>query len=146
MIRLINNRIHLEDSEVRAAAVGTISKFALKQQSVRGQVIQLLKHALNDPDEEVRERAFQSINVFSEEASAYLEDKAKEAQTIDFEEITYIEKYLEMNKESIEESEDVDVISKDKIYDFAKEQNIQVAQAPDTSASTNYDDFSAGAT
>ncbi|KAL4445701.1 hypothetical protein ABPG74_006252 [Tetrahymena malaccensis] len=143
MIRLINNRIHLEDSEVRAAAVGTISKFASKQQSVREQVIQLLKHALSDPDEEVRERAFQSINTFSEQVTSYLEDKAREASTIDFQEITYIEKYIEMNKQEIEESEDIEALSKNKIYEFAQAQNIQTTQAPETQQSTNYDDFSA---
>lgn len=58
MIRLINNRIHLEDSEVRAAAVGTIAKFAFRQPAVKDQVIELLKKAMSDPDEEVRERAF----------------------------------------------------------------------------------------
>lgn len=82
--------------------------------------------ALNDPDEEVRERAFQNIVLLEEsDKTSYLEDMAKSAAApVDFEEITFIEKYISMNQQSIEETDEDDILSKEKIYSFARSQNI----------------------
>lgn len=43
VIRFINNRIHLEDSEIRAAAIGTIGKFGLKYPELKDNIVNLLK-------------------------------------------------------------------------------------------------------
>jgi len=46
------------------------------------------------------------------------------AAPVDFEEITFIEKYISMNQQSIEETDEDDILSKEKIYSFARSQNI----------------------
>lgn len=42
------------------------------------------------------------------------------AAPVDFEEITFIEKYISMNQQSIDETDEDDILSKEKIYSFAR--------------------------
>lgn len=56
-IRYVYNRIILEASAVRAAAVSTLGAFGTQLQELRPNVILLLKRSLSDDDDEVRERA-----------------------------------------------------------------------------------------
>lgn len=46
------------------------------------------------------------------------------AAPVDFEEITFIEKYIAMNQQNIQETDEDDILSKEKIYSFARSQNI----------------------
>ena len=56
-IRFIYNRMILENATVRAAAVGALSKFAARVESLRPSVATLLRRCLKDEDDEVRDRA-----------------------------------------------------------------------------------------
>ena len=56
-IRFVFNRIILENSVVRAAAVSTLGSFATRVQELRPSVSVLIKRSLVDEDDEVRDRA-----------------------------------------------------------------------------------------
>jgi len=56
-IRVIYNRVILENATVRAAAVSALARFALECDDLRSNIIVLLKRALYDSDDEVRDRA-----------------------------------------------------------------------------------------
>ncbi len=71
LIRYIYNRLVLEDAEVRVAAVGALTKFALEQPSLKPSIISILKRSLNDPDDDVRDRAIISLKGM-ESASPFL--------------------------------------------------------------------------
>ena len=42
VIRIVNNRLHLEDAEIRAAAVGVLGKFLLHYPNEKANLIELL--------------------------------------------------------------------------------------------------------
>ena len=56
-IRFIYNRVILENSAVRAAAVSALTKFAASCPSLRQSILALLKRSLMDEDDETRDRA-----------------------------------------------------------------------------------------
>lgn len=56
-IRFIYNRVILENSAVRAAAVTALAKFAASCPSLRTSIMALLKRSLVDEDDETRDRA-----------------------------------------------------------------------------------------
>eukprot|EP00887_Chlorella_sp_A99_P007682 scaffold20.g7682.t1 len=56
-IRYIYNRVILENATVRAAALSALAKFGAECGELRGRVVVLLKRALYDNDDEVRDRA-----------------------------------------------------------------------------------------
>lgn len=56
-IRFIYNRVILENSAVRAAAVSALTKFAASCPSLRVSILALLKRSLMDEDDETRDRA-----------------------------------------------------------------------------------------
>ena len=56
-IRVIYNRVILENATVRAAAISALARFALECESLRENIIVLLRRALYDSDDEVRDRA-----------------------------------------------------------------------------------------
>lgn len=56
-IRFIYNRVILENSAVRAAAVSALTKFAASCPSLRTSILTLLKRSLVDEDDETRDRA-----------------------------------------------------------------------------------------
>ncbi|KAL7515157.1 hypothetical protein ACHAXN_012934 [Cyclotella atomus] len=62
-IRFIYNRVILENSAVRAAAVAALSKFAARCPSLRTSVMTLLKRSLDDEDDETRDRASVAVSV-----------------------------------------------------------------------------------
>ncbi|KAK7208395.1 vesicle coat complex COPI, gamma subunit [Myxozyma melibiosi] len=63
-IRYIYNRVVLENSIVRAAAVTALSKFSLiEDESVQASVKVLLTRCLDDPDDEVRDRAAMALRL-----------------------------------------------------------------------------------
>ena len=57
-IRFIYNRINLERSVIRAAAVSALAAFANGVPTLKRSVLQLLRKCLDDSDDEVRERAY----------------------------------------------------------------------------------------
>lgn len=77
-IRFIYNRVILENSVVRAAAVSTLAKFASKVPALRPSVAVLLKRSLQDEDDEVRDRVTISLTILGAEENksdcAYLLD------------------------------------------------------------------------
>lgn len=56
-IRYIYNRIVLENATVRAAAVTALAEFGAKVDELRPRIVALLRRALYDADDEVRDRA-----------------------------------------------------------------------------------------
>lgn len=62
-IRFIYNRVILENSAVRAAAVSALAKFAAQCPSLRTSVMTLLKRSLCDEDDETRDRAAIAVSV-----------------------------------------------------------------------------------
>jgi coatomer subunit gamma len=62
-IRFIYNRVILENSSVRAAAVSALAKFAAQCPSLRTSIMTLLKRSLNDEDDETRDRATLCVSV-----------------------------------------------------------------------------------
>ena len=65
-IRFIYNRVILENSAVRAAAVGALSKFAARCPSLRSSILTLLKRSLGDEDDETRDRASVAVSVLKD--------------------------------------------------------------------------------
>ena len=65
-IRFIYNRVILENSAVRAAAVAALSKFAARCPSLRTSIVTLLKRSLDDEDDETRDRASVAVSVLKE--------------------------------------------------------------------------------
>jgi len=43
IIRYVNNRLNLEEVEIRAAAVGTLFKYAVKYENLKGNILQLFQ-------------------------------------------------------------------------------------------------------
>mmetsp|Transcript_7106 Transcript_7106/g.10182 ORF Transcript_7106/g.10182 Transcript_7106/m.10182 type:complete len:958 (-) Transcript_7106:212-3085(-) len=62
-IRFIYNRVILENSSVRAAAIASLSKFAAKCPSLRTSITNLLRRSLNDEDDETRDRTAIALEI-----------------------------------------------------------------------------------
>mmetsp|Transcript_6999 Transcript_6999/g.20637 ORF Transcript_6999/g.20637 Transcript_6999/m.20637 type:complete len:924 (-) Transcript_6999:83-2854(-) len=75
-IRFIYNRLILENSLVRAAAVDTLTKIAMKCPALRRDVLILLQFGQNDNDDEVRER----ISLYSSVLNQALDEQNDSAQ------------------------------------------------------------------
>lgn len=65
-IRFIYNRVILENSAVRAAAVSALTKFASSCPSLRTSIMTLLKRSLMDEDDETRDRAAIAVAVLED--------------------------------------------------------------------------------
>lgn len=65
-IRFIYNRVILENSAVRAAAVAALSKFAARCPSLRTSIMTLLRRSLDDEDDETRDRASVAVSVLKD--------------------------------------------------------------------------------
>ena len=75
-IRYIFNRTILENSPIRAAAVSALAKFAaVLDENFRQKVRILLNRCLDDPDDEVRDRAIVYLKLMeSGNTSTYITD------------------------------------------------------------------------
>jgi len=62
-IRFIYNRVILENSSVRAAAVSSLVKFAARCPSLRASILSLLNRSVDDEDDETRDRAAVAIKI-----------------------------------------------------------------------------------
>jgi coatomer protein complex subunit gamma len=65
-IRFIYNRVMLENSSVRAAAVSALAKFAASCPSLRPSLLTLLKRSLEDEDDETRDRTTIYVTIVEE--------------------------------------------------------------------------------
>lgn len=77
LIRLIYNRIILENPVVRCSALSALGEIANSDPESRINVLNLIKRSLNDSDHEVRERAYFYYKVLSTQIE---ETKSKEAR------------------------------------------------------------------
>lgn len=69
LIRYIYNRLILENTMVRVACVGALSKFALEVPESRMDIIKILRNkCCIDPEDEVRDRAIVSLALISKES------------------------------------------------------------------------------
>ena len=75
-LRYIYNRVILENSPVRAAAVTALAKIAEGVADLRPRIITLLKRCLEDSDDEVRDRAAFYLRILQEKelAQRYIAD------------------------------------------------------------------------
>jgi len=64
-IRFIYNRVILENSSVRAAAVSALAKFASQIPSLRSSILALLNRSLLDEDDETRDRTALAVKVLT---------------------------------------------------------------------------------
>lgn len=62
-VRFVYNRVILENSCVRAAAVSALTKFACKVPSLRSSILSLLHRSLHDEDDETRDRVAVAVKV-----------------------------------------------------------------------------------
>lgn len=69
-IRYIYNRVILENAIVRAAAVSSLAKFGVGDNSLNGRISVLLTRCLDDVDDEVRDRAAMYLRVLKESTLA----------------------------------------------------------------------------
>jgi coatomer protein complex subunit gamma len=65
-IRFIYNRVMLENSCVRAAAIAALAKFAASCPSLRASIMNLLQRGLLDEDDETRDRTVLLMNVLQD--------------------------------------------------------------------------------
>lgn len=68
-LRFILNRIHLDESKVRSAAISCLGEIGIKIESVRDECHSIILSYMNDIDDEVRERAFYYSNLIDEDQS-----------------------------------------------------------------------------
>eukprot|EP00761_Pharyngomonas_kirbyi_P008188 gb/GECH01008199.1/.p1 GENE.gb/GECH01008199.1/~~gb/GECH01008199.1/.p1 ORF type:complete len:868 (+),score=209.99 gb/GECH01008199.1/:1-2604(+) len=73
-IRYINNRVHLEEPEVRAAAVMALATIGAKVSSLRRSIVVLLKRSLADNSDEVRDRALLYKTVLESNDESIIKD------------------------------------------------------------------------
>eukprot|EP00049_Salpingoeca_infusionum_P027669 m.33668 g.33668 ORF g.33668 m.33668 type:complete len:866 (+) comp9654_c0_seq1:58-2655(+) len=73
-IRFIYNRLILENSIVRAAAVNALQQFGAKCEALRPSVIVLLRRSIQDGDDEVRDRVVLALDALENDQSAFLLD------------------------------------------------------------------------
>lgn len=64
-VRYIYNHVQLESPVVRAVAVSTLAKFAAQVPSLRSSISTLFQRTMNDPDDEVRDRAVFFYKLFT---------------------------------------------------------------------------------
>jgi len=86
-IRYIYNRVVLENAIVRAAAVTALAKFGagecgIKHPDVKKSVIVLLTRCLDDPDDEVRDRAALNLKLIQDEDQTIAERFVKNGRYI----------------------------------------------------------------
>jgi coatomer protein complex subunit gamma len=67
LVRYIYNRIILENATVRAAAISSLGEIAYKEANLKKNIVNLIKNSMNDPDNEVRERAYFYVKALTEE-------------------------------------------------------------------------------
>ena len=65
-IRFLYNRLILDRSQVRAAAVTSLSKFAVQCPSLRASIVLLLNRSLVDVDDETRDRAAVAVKMIQQ--------------------------------------------------------------------------------
>ncbi|CUF48450.1 coatamer gamma subunit, putative [Bodo saltans] len=64
-VRYIYNHVQLESPVVRAVAVSTLAKFAAQVPALRTSIATLFQRTMNDPDDEVRDRAVFFYKLFT---------------------------------------------------------------------------------
>lgn len=74
-IRYIFNRLILENATVRASAVSALANFGAECENLRPRVIVLLKRALHDNDDEVRDRSTMYLRALGENPDLVLAKK-----------------------------------------------------------------------
>lgn len=82
-IRFIYNRVILENSAVRAAAVSALTKFAAACPSLRTSIMTLLKRSLVDEDDETRDRAAIAVATLEDAMAKFpYEAPAEDAEVV----------------------------------------------------------------
>jgi len=83
-IRFIYNRVMLENSAVRAAAIGSLAKFAASCPSLRASIMTLLKRGMEDEDDETRDRTTLLMCVLEDamEKNPYIAPTEEEEQEV----------------------------------------------------------------
>ena len=84
-IRFIYNRVMLENSAVRAAAIGSLAKFAASCPSLRASIMTLLKRGMEDEDDETRDRTTLLMCILEDamEKNPYIAPTEEEEEEVD---------------------------------------------------------------
>lgn len=136
-IRYIYNRIVLENSLVRAAAISALSKFGLtiNNSELKTNIKILLKRCLEDPDDEVRDRAVLNLKLLEDDniSNSLKNNNTFSLSTLEYQLIYYI------SSNSFEKQFDtssIPVISKEEIDAESYRQKIVEIESLSTSALT----------
>ena len=117
-VRHIYNRVVLENSIIRSAAVISLSKFALTKNdpTLRDSIVSLLRRIANDPDDEVRDRATISlalINASEKEHNLVAEELIQSKYYYDLNSLeNKLTNYISSNDDSFKTPFDVSSIHK----------------------------------
>lgn len=115
-VRHIYNRVVLENSIIRSAAVVSLSKFALSKNdpTLRESIVSLLKRIANDNDDEVRDRAtiaLKFIESTGKSSNGLGEDLIQGKYTYDFQSLeSKLSAYMASNEDSFKTPFDVSTI------------------------------------
>lgn len=123
-VRLINNRVVLENADIRAAAVTTLGKFALEKHQLIPDVRAIISQALEDTDNEVRGRALYYIEEMDKIEQG--ESTKLSALKLSQDEVDQIEVFLQQNLSNLQRSSDPEALDITNIVNFIKENNIQI--------------------
>lgn len=107
-IRFIFNRVVLEKSIIRAAAVSALGMMGHKIETLRSQIVILLKNCLKDENDEVRERALFYTSLLDypdEEEGENYDATAFVFDSLNFD-VEKMENYLLENKDQLLQDED----------------------------------------
>ncbi|KAI3388033.1 hypothetical protein SNEBB_007195 [Seison nebaliae] len=134
-IRYIYNRIILENTTIRAAAVSALAQFGASNEALLPSILTLLKRSMLDSDDEVRDRAVFYLNSLQKES----EEREKLMSSLDVNP-QVLEKYLyEYTKRSMKDCEKefkLDNVPK-IIYDDHKTKSGQTGPLGDVSSTIN---------
>lgn len=114
-VRHIYNRVVLENSIIRSAAVVSLSKFALTKndETLKSSIVSLLKRIANDQDDEVRDRATIALKLISYDDNVVAHDLIESKHYYDLSSLeNKLSAYMSSNEDSFKTAFDVSTVQK----------------------------------
>ena len=123
-VRYILNRLHLDESSIRSAAISCLGELALKVESLREEIKSILLSFKNDTDNEVRERVAYYIE------NDMLMDKSK-GSVLSANQILEIERFMSNKLDLITGSMDIADIMNFTISEQQSVGDVYLGRSPD---------------
>lgn len=120
LIRYIYNRLILEDSIVRVAAVGALIKLAASCPSIRPGIVSILNHCIEDEDDLVRDRAVIGVRGLSDDMvieNYFVDDNSYDLEML---ESQLLQQMDEMNAALPFNIENIKTLSKLSLFESAR--------------------------